>query len=539
MMNETSPDPDFEADATSERRRPDAYADEALPEGSEIDGRALTADVHESFDFVVVGSGAAGAVAALRLTQRGFRVAILEEGPWVRTRALGGDVIDGFRGLFRDAGMQAIEGRAFIPMLQGRCVGGSTVINSAIAWRAPEDVLDDWKARFGVPVGMRDLEPHYAALETELSVRSSLSPTLGENNRRFLDVARRIGLEAQPMRRYDTGCVGSGRCLTGCREGRKQGMNLTFVPRALRLGARIYSNARATEVIVTGRRAVGVRAEASRIEGGKRRLRRIRLDATRGVVVAASTVQSPNLLRRSGLRSKHLGQHFQAHPGLAILAHFDSPIDMTFGATQGAESIQYRREGRFKLETIAMPPELVIARMPGAGAELAARMVDYANVGMWAVQIRAEAEGRVTRTFTGRDRVSFSLTARDMTTARRASGVLARLFFEAGAREVWPGIFGVPSVLRSIDEVRAIDEGPLDARAYSFIATHLFGAARMGPAADRGVVSPDFETYEVPGLYVVDSSVFPTNLGVNPQHTIMAMASHASVRMAERARRAA
>jgi choline dehydrogenase-like flavoprotein len=106
---------------------------------------------------------------------------------------------------------------------------------------------------------------------------------------------------------------------------------------------------------------------------------------------------------------------------------------------------------------------------------------------------------------------------------------------EQGAREIWPGVYGKPSVMTSIDDARSLGEGSLDSRAYGFIATHLFGAARMGTDPRSSVVSPEFETHEAKGLYVVDSSVFPTNLGVNPQHTIMAVARLAATRIAERA----
>jgi choline dehydrogenase-like flavoprotein len=508
------------------------HPDEELPSGGWTDGRTLARDVDEVFDAVVIGSGAAGAVAAYRLADAGLKVAIVEEGPWIKTRDLGGDVIDGFRTLFRDAGLQAIEGRAFMPLLQGRCVGGSTVINSAISWRIPEDVLHDWSSRFGVPLAMEMLEPHYAALEHELSVRAVGDDALGENNRRFLDQAERAGIDAQAMRRYERGCVGSGRCLTGCPHGAKQAMNVTYVPRALWKGAHLFSSVTAERVVFEGTRASMVEGHVIASDGSRRR---VRLRARKAIVVAASTVQSPQLLRRSGVRSAHLGEHFQVHPGLAVLGVFDDPVDMSFGATQGADSIHYRKSGRFKLETISMPPELVIARMPGAGVELAQRMLDYPHVGMWCVQIRAEAEGRVGRTLFGRERVTYSLTPRDLEIARRACGVLARLFFEAGAREVWPGVYGVPSIMHSIDQVAAIDDGPIDARAYSFIATHLFGAARMGPDPSASVVGLDFGVHGTKGLYVVDSSVFPTNLGVNPQHTIMALSRLASERIAEAA----
>jgi choline dehydrogenase-like flavoprotein len=89
------------------------------------------------------------------------------------------------------------------------------------------------------------------------------------------------------------------------------------------------------------------------------------------------------------------------------------------------------------------------------------------------------------------------------------------------------------------DEVDRIADATMDPRGYSFIATHLFGAARLGPDPRTSVVSPEFEAHEARGLYVVDSSVFPTNLGVNPQHTIMALARMAATRVAERAARSA
>ena len=510
----------------------DAFADEDLPEGSVVDGRTLAGDVHEAYDFVVIGSGAAGAVAAHTLARAGHSVAIVEEGPWVKTRDFRADVGGSLQRLMRNAGLQTIKGRAFMPLLQGRCVGGSTVVNSAIVWRTPEDVIADWRSRFGLggAITMEALEPHFEALERDLFVRAVDDEVLGGNNRLFIEEARKMGFDAAPMRRYDKGCRGSGQCLTGCPSGAKQGMSVSYVPWALALGARIFTSCRAERIEIRGARAVGVLARGNG--------RAVRLRARRGVLLAASTIQTPNILRRSGLRARALGEHFQAHPGLAIAGLLDRPVNMAFGATQGAESIAFRESDRFKLETISMPPELAAARIPGVGAELAARMASYANVAVWAVQVRAEAEGTVRPRFRG-DLVRFTMTENDLRRTRKASALVARMLFGAGAREVWPGIYGVPYVLRTIDEVKLIDEAPLDPRSYSFIATHLFGAARMGPDPRASVVGLDFSTHEAEALYVVDSSIFPTNLGVNPQHSIMALSRLAATRAAADARRAA
>ncbi len=506
------------------------FPDDDLPEGSVVDGERIASSTGECFDVVVIGSGAAGAVTAHTLAASGLEVAIIEEGAWIKTRDVRDDVHSTFDRVMRLRGMQVLQGRAFMPMLQGRCVGGSTLVNSAIAWRAPEDVIDDWGARFGLggSITTAELEPHYTALERDLSVREVAPEAMGENNRLFIEQANKLGISAAPMRRYDRGCTGSGMCITACPTAAKQGMSVTYVPWALRTGrARIFTSCRVDHVELRGGRAVAV---VARSPGGHR----VVLSARHAVVVAASTVQSPNILRRSGIRASALGEHFQAHPGLAVGGLFDRPIHMAFGATQGAESIHFRKTDRFKLETISLPPDLAAARVPGVGAELADRLSRLGNVAVWAAQVRAEAEGTVREGWGGVDRVRYTMTESDMRAARKACALIARLLFEAGAREVWPGVYGVPSVLRSIDEVKRIEEGPLEPRSYGFIATHLFGAARMGPDPRSSVVDPDFAVHGVDGLFVVDSSVFPTNLGVNPQHTIMAMSRLAAYRLARR-----
>jgi choline dehydrogenase-like flavoprotein len=118
-----------------------------------------------------------------------------------------------------------------------------------------------------------------------------------------------------------------------------------------------------------------------------------------------------------------------------------------------------------------------------------------------------------------------------MNLVRRALRSAAELAFAAGARAVIPSIYGLPEKLGP-DQLDLFLEAPLDPRAYSLMTSHLFGTARMGGASDRSVVDKGFETYGLKSLYVVDSSVFPNNLGVNPQHTIMAVAHIAARRIA-------
>lgn len=492
-------------------RSPAPAADEDLPEGSFIDGSAHRGHRTDIADFVVIGSGASGAVAASTLAELGHRVIVLEEGPWVRTRELTGDFHASATRLLRGGGAQFALGRSSMMLVQGRAVGGTTSVNSAIAMRAPAAVLDGWG--LGGVLDARALEPHYAALERQLEVGPTTA--LGEHNRLFALGAQRLGWHASPTPRLAAGCEGSAACLTGCRSGKKLSMGVSLLPRALRSGARLYSHARALRVEVHRGRADAV---VSTLGDGT-----LTAIARRGVIVCASAVQTPNLLRRSGLKAKALGRNFQCHPGASLAARFDRPVRMHAGATQGFHSTHFSATHGFKLEALSLQPELMAMSIPGVGRALTRELAAWDSLMAAAVVVRAEATGRVTGLL-GADQVLFTPSRRDVQRLRSGLRALTELLFAAGAREVWPNVHGMPHVLRSAAELWRWDDAPLDARAYPTVATHLFGTARLGFDARASVVGPDFGTHEVEGLFVLDSSILPTNLGTNPQLTIMAVA---------------
>jgi choline dehydrogenase-like flavoprotein len=488
----------------------------------------------ETFDYVIVGSGAAGGAAARVLADTGATLAIVEEGPAVATAEFDDRVWPTFRRLYRDMGTQLARGRAAIPVLQGCCLGGTTVVNSAIVWRLPDDVWASWASDYGLgqALPLEALHRYWDQLERELSVQPTAPAIWGENNRLLQVGAQRLGVAGAPLRRYAVGCQGSARCSLGCPHGAKQSMLVSYLPYAASRGARLFTSARVDRVLMQADRAVGV-AGHFHVPQFRRNLAPFRLRARRAVLVAASAIQTPLLLARSGVRSAHLGRHFQGHPGAGLIAVFDQPVNVWQGATQGYESDQHRVDGRFKVETLSLPPELVFARLPGVGAAWQNSLAQAGHMALWAVQLRAQAQGSVRAGFLGAD-IHYDLTADDMDHLRRGLRFTAELMFAAGAREVLPGIDGLPDRLTQPDQARLLGAGPADPACYSFALTHLFGTARMSAAPAAGVVDTEFRVHGTRNLHVIDSSVFPTNLGVNPQHTIMAVAMHAAQRVTER-----
>jgi len=235
------------------------------------------------------------------------------------------------------------------------------------------------------------------------------------------------------------------------------------------------------------------------------------------------------LLLESGLKHGPVGRHFQCHPGVSMAGRFAEPVRMWEGATQGHEIIGLRHEG-LKFEALGFGLAVLAGRLAGVGRELSAGIGELAHWLDWGVAVRAEAEGRVRSVF-GRPVVTYLPTARDVRLFRRGLRVLGEVMFAAGATEVEPGVKGFDRRVTDGDALSRLERsGPERAGAYTSAITHMFGTCRMGSDVESCVVRPDFRHHTVESLYVADSSVFPTNLGVNPQIPIMALASLCAMR---------
>jgi choline dehydrogenase-like flavoprotein len=472
----------------------------------------------DAADFVVVGSGAGGATAALVLAEAGHDVVVLEEGPAVRDEDRGLGPTESFLRLFRDRGTQVAMGRSVIPVLQGRCLGGTTVVNGAIVWRLPEDAYARTFGAVGasVAIPLAALEEKMDRIERDLSVAEAPQRLLGGNGLLMKRGSAALGWDGHPIRRNVLDCQGSGRCLEACPTKRKQSMEVTYLPRAAVLGARILPDHEVQTIGMVGSRA-------GRVTGRRTDGTPFAIEARDGVVLAASAVQSACILQRSGIGPReHVGKHFRLHPATAVAGVYRDPVRLWEGATQSFEVDEFRNEG-FKMEVTGLPVELAGVRLPGMGAAFQRSMADYPNMAVWGVQIRAEAEGTVTAAG-GRADLRYTPTRADMERFRVGARRLAEMHFAAGAVRVYPGVHGAPDVLESPDELSRLDALSSDPRDWSIISSHLFSTCRMGADARAGVVGFDGAVHGTLGLWVLDASALPTNLGVNPQHTIMAMA---------------
>ncbi len=502
-----------------------------------ISARDHRGDLEIGADVVVVGSGASGSVVAHELQKAGQRVVVLEEGPRIDADEYGQmTVAESLRHMWRDGGMTVAAGIGDSPMINvtmGRVVGGSSVVTGGVCFRTPESVLASWQREHGLPdYTPRNLDEAFAHVEKRIHVERvpeamrSISTTLFDRG------LRKQGVQLEAMHRNTQGCHGCGRCNFGCPEKAKLSVDRSYLPEAVANGADVVSHCLVEKVLSRGGRAVGVSGRLLNGRGG-RPGGKLTVHARR-VVVACGAWHTPTVLRRSGVgkRSGALGKRMTLRPGFKLMARFDEKVEGWKGALQSAFSEAFEGRG-ITLTSVFIPPSVVAATLPGIGPEHLRHADMVPHIAMFGGIIHDEGAGTV-HDVPGREpMVTYRMTKRDRARSRDIVRLMGEVYLDAGAREIFPPILGLPGGLGP-DEFQRLDLDRIPLRRFEVTSQHPLGTARMGPDRKHAVVDTDGRAFDLDELYVVDGSIVPTSLGVNPQLSIMALATRLAWRMRER-----
>ncbi|HEY6560036.1 MAG TPA: GMC family oxidoreductase [Polyangiaceae bacterium] len=480
-------------------------------------------------DVIVIGTGAGGGVVGTRLAEAGYDVLFVEEGAYVPTDSFNPYTTDSVPRLYRDASATLIFGTPPIAYVEGRCVGGSTVINGGMTYRTPERVLDEWQERVGSPdLGPKAMEPLFEAVEARVHAEHQLDVSIGEDNRIMMRGAEKMGWRYTQNRRNQEACVGANNCALGCPTGAKQSTLVSYLPRAFDQGARCLTELRVERLLIEGGRCVGVQASA--IDPLTRRSGRQVEVRARAVIVACGAVQTPFLLKRHrlGRPSGQLGKNFLCHPNAKVLAVYPGEVAGWKGVSQNTQIREFHAEGILMAENF-VAPSILAAYLPVHGRAAWELMQRYNQMVLSGVLVEDSSSGTVSRSVFGMPYVRYDITPYDHARFLKGIKLLSEMHFAMGAEFVILPFFN-QHVARSVDELSRIDALQTDPSTLELFTPHLMGTARMGSRPEDSVVNLSGELWDLPGCYVADASLFPTAIGVNPQITIMALAT----RIAER-----
>jgi choline dehydrogenase-like flavoprotein len=508
-----------------------------------VDGSAAPADLDLSADVCVIGTGAGGAVTAAVLAQAGLDVLMIEEGGYYTSADFTMREKDCVPRLYQEDGTRSTAD-ASIALLQGRAVGGTTVVNWTTSFRTPEDVVAHWAVKHSVGgFSYADLLPHYEAIEARLAIAKVELETLNANNRALYDGCKALGWQVDTLRRNVHACFQSGFCHLGCPVNAKRSMLVTMIPDAIDAGARLVFRARADRLEVDAGSVSRLRGVLLDSEGRLPTGHAITVKARR-FVVSGGALNSPALLLRSGLDSSGLvGTRTFVHPALASLAFFDRDVNPFQGAPQSAASHHFAHRGGgadvgYFLETVPWYPGLAATAVPGFGSGHAATMQLAAKTAIHvAILIDGFHDevpgGRVTLRPSGGPLLDYPIPAPLWSAMRDAQKRLAEVQFAAGARRVLT-LHAVPGEMTDKAQIeRIVDDLRWEVGSTPVFSAHLMGGCRMGDDPKTSVVrSADLRHHALSNLYVIDGSVFPTSLGVNPQESIYGLARLMATRLA-------
>ncbi len=475
-------------------------------------------------DVAVVGSGAGGAVVARQLARAGRSVVVLEEGDWVKPAEYGAlTPAMMMRRCWREAGLSAavaVGDTPFISVLQGRCVGGSSVLTGGVCFRIPDDVLHLWSRDLGLTTMTPEgVDPHFRAVEAAMHVETVPEWMRSRSTDLFASGAEKLGIPMKAMQRNTQGCRGTSRCNFGCPHGAKMSVDISYLPDACEAGALVLSDARVDRVDITGGVARGVRGRFVGEDGQESVPFEVRAKV---VVIACGSLHTPLLLRASGVDSPHVGRHMTLHPAIRVSAIFDEEVDGWDGALQSVYSDHFVSEG-IMLVSVFPPVSVLSAAFPGIGAKHRAYVHKMRNVAVFGGMIHDAGGGRVRRWVGREPLVTYRMAPVDRLALLRSMEILARMGLAAGAREIAMPIFGMDT-LKSERELDDFIARPPRMRRVECTAYHPLGTAKMSADRRAGVVRESGEAWQVDNLFVADGSVLPTSIGVNSQLAIMAMA---------------
>ena len=468
----------------------------------------LPPDDDETCDVVVVGSGAGGATAARLLAEAGLDVVVLEAGDYWDAQTYTRDPLESLGRMYRDGGLTVLEGRPAIPLPVGRCVGGTTVINSGTCPRVPGDVLARWRDELGL-AWAPELEAEFDSIERDLAVTALPDEAFTANAAPCRRGAAALGVANRPVRRNAGAVVRCGTCPTGCAIDAKQAMHVSELPRAVAAGARVRAGVSVSRLLLSGSRVTGVQGAAGS------RLHSVR---ARAVVLAGGAIGTPELLLRHGLGGA-VGRNLHVQPACWVGARFDDDVRGWSGVMQSWHVDQWRPQRLF-LEATFTPLPFGAHWLPGLGRAFEERVAQIGKLAVIGVHLADESSGRVrvsrSHGARGGARLGYRLSRADADRLGFGIARAADLLFAAGAREVYPQVAGTESITPGGQAQFEAGVQPARLRLEAF---HPLGTAALGSAVDE-----HGRVRGLDGVYVADGSLLPTALGVNPMLTIIATA---------------
>lgn len=477
-------------------------------------------------EVVVVGSGSGGGVIAGELAAAGVDVVVLEAGTAFADDEFPPDEHRALTQMYWRRGLTPTHDGT-VAILAGATLGGGSTINWQNCVRPPAGVRAEWADDHGLEGLDGELfDRHLDAVSERLGATADGSVTNGPNAR-LAEGAAELGASWHAAQRNVGPAddpVSAGHVGFGDRSGVKQGTIKTWLADAVAAGTRILTGCTVDRVLTTDGRAVGV---VGRLADG----REVEVRAA-DVVVAAGALETPAVLLRSRIGGPAVGRHLRLHPVPMLVGVYAESQQGWWGPPQATiidEWTDVAAGHGYLVETAHFHPGVTAMSVPWrSGRDHKLMMGRSGDMAAFIAVQRDHGGGHVVLDERGRAEVHYPWQdAIDASVTAHALRSMAELHAAAGARTILD-LHPDRAVWRRGDDLDAFAsaaaERPIGPGERVLFSAHQMGSARMGVDPRASVAGPDGQLHDTPGVWIGDTSVFPTAVGSNPMLTCMAMA---------------
>lgn len=508
-----------------------------------IDGAVTDRDLILDADVVIIGTGAGGGVSAEILSQAGLKVIMIEAARLKSSDAFDMKEAEAYRDLYQEGATRTTKDAA-ISVLQGRAVGGTTVVNWTSSFRTPAQTLNHWHDAFGVQ-GMSpdDMTPWFERMEQRLKVSRWVIPP-NPNNAVIRRAAEKLGWHWDVIPRNVDGCWNLGYCGTGCPTNAKMSMLVTTLPEAMKAGATLVHSAEAARLVHDGKRVTAV--ECTLLGADRQPTGHTCTVRARTVIAAGGGINTPGLLLRSDLPDPHqrIGKRTTLHVTTSAFGVYDEEIAGYYGAPQSLYSDEFTwRDGvtgkaGYKLEVMPVHPGVTSVLLDSHGQRMQEEMRELphlsVSIGMLRDGFHDECPGgNVELRKDGTPVLDYPINAYLMEGVRHSLLTQTEMHFAAGARKVRARHSQAHYHDNWAAARDAISNYTYEAHYALMGSAHVMGGCAMGEDERLCVTDSSGRFRHLENLYVFDGSVLPTSLGVNPQLTIYSITARNVARLAE------
>jgi choline dehydrogenase-like flavoprotein len=483
-----------------------------------------------SGDVIIIGSGAAGAILAHKLIQKGREVFMLERGGYTNPSQMNEDEVQMLSKLYSDGALQLSRDFQF-QILQGSCVGGTTVVNNAVCFDLPKDILDMWNNPQLYDAGLDASKlfgnsGSFSAVRNLIRVQDQNHKNLNKGAGPFEKGIKKLGFDASPNifhtvdANIENDCYGCGYCNIGCGFGKKLSMLDTVLPDIQEKypdALKIIAGCEAKKIRSTGSKVTKVECV---FQNGKR----IHIKG-KTIIVSAGAVSSSLLLLRSGIGNGRTGKNLCFNMGSPVTAVFKEKIN-SYEGLQISHYLQFKPNRGYIIETWFNPPVAQALTMPGWFDDHYNNMLRYDRLSCVGILVPTQANGEVRAAgLFGRD-VKYVPEHEDLQKLIEGLILAGKIFLAGGAEAVLPHTWDYYEFKNEneLEELRHIVKKPGD---ITLGTGHPQGGNAISKSKAKGVINPEFRVFGYDNFYVCDASVFPSSTGVNPQLTVMALADYA------------